>query len=79
MEKYKKEKGDYWLRKKNSKVYWLANDSEKRRRGDFIFSFDKKNIYHLYSDYPDKMTKEEVEFFNKYEPYWSNMDVHNDD
>lgn len=73
MELYKKRKGDYWTKShKNSKVYWLQNDNQcVRPRGEWIFSFDKKYIYNFYGDYPKRMTKKEVEFFDKYEPFWS--------
>lgn len=41
--------------------------------GDHIFSFDKHKIYWLFRDYPDALTNEEKEAFDKENPYWKNF------
>ena len=38
--------------------------------GKLLYSFDKKNIYNLWTDYPHNFTKEEKELFDKENPYW---------
>lgn len=47
---------------------WWVDTSEAD--GLFLFSFDRKKIYNLFSDYPFKLTKEEKALFDKENPYW---------
>lgn len=39
--------------------------------GPVLFSIDGEKIFNLWSDYPDKFTKEEKEIFDAAEPYWA--------
>lgn len=41
--------------------------------GELLFSFDKKKIYNLWTDYPQKFTEKEKEIFDKENPYWNNF------
>ena len=61
----------YNFYKKNSenKIWWVETDEI----GANLFSFDKKKVYNLFKDYPHNMTKEEVEIFDKENPYWANF------
>ena len=36
--------------------------------GKYLFSFDKKRIFNFWTDYPDKLTPEQVEIFKKENP-----------
>lgn len=54
----------------NSKVWWTNRIGVI---GELNISFDKRKIYNLYADYPYNMTDEEVEIFDKEEPYWANF------
>lgn len=45
------------------KIWWVRDDNLQLR-----FSFDKKKIFNLYRDYPQKLTKEQKELFDKENP-----------
>ena len=48
-------------------VWWVDNIEDKGVR---LFSFDKKHVFNLFRDYPDKLTKRQKEIFDKENPYW---------
>lgn len=50
------------------KIWWVDNSDEVK--GEWLFSFDKKKIYNMFSDYPWKLTPKEKEIFDKENPYW---------
>lgn len=52
---------------KHNKVYWKDNTNI----GEHIFSFDMKKEYNLFSDFPYKLTPEEVDIFIESELYWA--------
>lgn len=66
------------LNKKNSNfIFYKKKDNDKIWSveeigyiGKLLYSFDKKNIYNLWTDYPHNFTKEEKELFDKENPYW---------
>lgn len=62
------ELGEWYKDKPSDKIWWLEVLNEK---GLWLFSFDQVKIYNLFSDYPERMTKEEVEIFNQENPYWA--------
>lgn len=55
---------------KDNKIWWT---SKIDRIGELNISFDRKKIYNLFEDYPYNMTEEEIEIFEKEEPYWANF------
>ena len=61
---------EFYKENKEDKVYWVDNYD---KMGEHLFSFDKKKIYNLFADYPHNMTKEEVEIFDKENPYWADF------
>lgn len=52
---------------KTDRVWWLDNPGVI---GEFIFSFDKKKKYNLFSDYPDKLSVREWLIFNNENEFW---------
>ena len=58
---------NFFKNEPNDKVLWLDNTNTI---GEFLFTFDKKKIYNLFRDYPHALTKQELEIFNKENPYW---------
>lgn len=52
-------------------IVWEVEDLDSF--GKLLFSFDKENIYNLWTDYPHEFSKEEREIFDKEYPYWANF------
>lgn len=59
--------GDFYKNNDGDQIFWV---DDLDHVGRFLFSFDKKKIFNLFSDYPEKLTKEQLETFNKENPYW---------
>lgn len=53
---------------RNNKIWWTSKIGVI---GELNISFDRKIIYNLFEDYPYNMTQEEIEIFEKEEPYWA--------
>lgn len=51
-------------------IWWVDNPDQK---GVWLFSFDKKNVFNMFRDYPEKLTKEQKEIFDKENPYWADF------
>lgn len=49
-------------------IWWVDNEDE--RKGEWLFSFDQKTVFNMFSDYPDKLTPEQKEIFDRENPYW---------
>ena len=47
---------------KNDKIWTVEKIGY---RGRFLFSFDTKTIYNFWTDYPEKLSPEEIEIFKK--------------
>lgn len=41
--------------------------------GEMLFSFDKKNVFNFFTDYPDKLTEEQREIFRKEYPRYAKL------
>lgn len=52
------------------KIWWVDNPDVK---GEFLFSFDKEQVFNLFEDYPWKLTKEQKRIFDKENPYWADF------
>ena len=60
---------DWYHKEENDVIWWRDNLNSF---GEYLFSFDKKNTFNLFQDYPWKLTKEQKEMFDKENPYWAN-------
>jgi len=49
----------------NCKIWWIA---DLNRRGLHFFTFDLEHIFEFFHDYPDKLTPEQKEIFDKENP-----------
>lgn len=63
---------DYYYYKQNDTdlIWWIRNTEQK---GEMLFTFDKKRIFNLFRDYPQNLSKEQKEIFDKENPYWRNF------
>lgn len=59
--------GNFYKKNEADQVWWVR---ELNTKGRFLFSFDKKKIFNLFRDYPEKLTPEEKEIFDRENPYW---------
>lgn len=59
---------EFYKNNKDDKVYWVDNTEEV---GVHLFSFDKKKVFNLFSDYPYKLTDEQKIIFDKENPEWA--------
>ena len=53
------------------KIWWIDNAGEQV--GVIEFSFDQKQIFNLFSDYPEKLTAKQKEIFDRENPYWADF------
>lgn len=45
---------------------WIVDNLDTK--GEFLFSFDKKTVFNFFSDYPAKLSKEQIKIFKKEQP-----------
>ena len=58
---------EFYKNNPGDKVYWVDNPDTKGVR---LFSFDKKQVFNIFSDYPHKLTKQQREVFDRENPEW---------
>ena len=57
----------FYKNKPSDKIWWVDNPE---KIGEWLFSFDKKKVFNMFSDYPHKLTPEQKQIFDKENPYW---------
>lgn len=62
------ERSDKFYKNNEDDVIWWI-DSECK--GEWLFSFDKKKIFNMFADYPDKLTPEQRKIFDEENPEWA--------
>ena len=60
------EYSDFYTDKPGGRVFWIDRIDSI---GEFMFSFDKQKIYHLFRDYPNALTPEEKAIFHSECPF----------
>lgn len=58
---------DFYKENDTDRIWWVYTVD---RIGLYLFSFDRKKIYNLFSDYPHKLSAEEKRIFDEENPYW---------
>jgi hypothetical protein len=61
---------DFYKNNETDVIYWVDDPETK---GEFLFSFDKEQVFNLFEDYPWKLTKEQKRIFDKENPYWADF------
>ncbi len=51
----------------NSKFSWIENPE---KIGEMLFTFDGKQIFNLFRDYPHALTPEQKSIFDEANPFW---------
>ena len=65
--------GEFYKKNPEDKIWWSCEIDEKTGEdndGGDAFSFDKEKVFYLFRDYPDKLTPEEKNIFDKENPFW---------
>lgn len=58
---------------KNNPTDWIWWVDNPENLGEWLFSFDKTNVFNMFRDYPAKLTKRQKERFDKENPEWANF------
>lgn len=59
----------YWYKvNETDKIWWKEFED---RIGEWVFSFDKKQEFNMFADYPHSLTPEQKETFDKENPHWA--------
>ena len=58
---------EFYKNKPEDSIYWVDDPDTM---GEYLFSFDKKQVFNLFTDYPHKLTAEQREVFEKENPEW---------
>ena len=61
----------YFKNNPTDAIWWVDNGEEVK--GEFVFTFDKKKHFNLFSDYPHKLTADQKKVFDKENPYWADF------
>lgn len=59
---------NFYKNNPDDKIWWVDVEDEI---GLWLFSFDKKKIFNMFEDYPQKLTAEEKQIFDAENPYWA--------
>ena len=58
---------EFFKENPSDQIWWVDTFD---RVGEFFFSFDKKQVFNLFTDYPYKLTAEQKEIFDRENPFW---------
>ena len=61
----------FYKNHKNDVIWWVDNIGVVD--GEWLFTFDKKNIFNMFRDYPYKLTPKQKAIFDKENPFWADF------
>lgn len=61
---------DFYKNEPNDTIWWVDDTDQT---GVWLFSFDKKEVFNMFADFPQKLTKEQVRIFIKENPFWADF------
>ena len=63
---------DFCKHSEDAKI-WYATKIDSQERGPYLFSFDCEKVFNFWTDYPDKLTPEQIEIFKKENPTMASL------
>lgn len=63
-------KSKFYKNDLTDQIWWIDNPD---KIGEWLFSFDKKNIFNMFRDYPHNLTPKQKEIFDEENPEWANF------
>ena len=67
----KAKKNEIFYKEEPDNKIWRVDNCEQI--GPMEFSFDKKTIFNYWPDFPEKLTKEQLDLFCAEDPYWADF------
>ena len=69
---------DFYHNNDGDKIWWvdeydIVDGEPSLRMGEFLFSFDKKTVFNVFTDYPWKLTSEQKALFALENPYLAEL------
>lgn len=69
---------DFYKNNPDDAIWWVdegetVDGAWESSAGEWLFSFDKKKIYNMFRDYPDKLTAKEKAIFDRENPFWADF------
>lgn len=61
----------HYVKNNPGDVIWWVDDPVSI--GEWWFTFDKKNVFNMFRDYPERLTKKQKEIFDKENPEWADF------
>ena len=62
--------GTYYKNNPDDLIWWKDTPD---RVGEWVFSFDMKNDFNMFKDYPWNLTAEQKKIFDNENPYWKDF------
>ena len=66
-------KAHFYKDNPTDKIWWV--EFEEPIVGEHWFSFDKKQLFNFFRDFPEKLTQEQIEIFKKENPTLAKLKI----